>query len=143
MIMPPRVASGLRRFLAAYKLQPMLVAVGTTAVPLGMAVIILGERASRAFSVLGGDIPAKMIGLALFTAGLLLMVGIFSNNFFLQAIGSSAGLVGFVLYGGGCYLGLGINGVIAGTLSLAVAAGFAGRIWLVTDLARRVSGSGK
>lgn len=129
----------ISRWLAAFKLEPMLVAVSSAAVPLGMSVIVLGEMASRAFTVLGGDVPARMIGLALFTCGIMMMSGIFSNNSFIQALGAASGVGGFALYSGGCYLGLGVNGVISGTFAAAVAAGYFGRVLKVIDLARVVA----
>lgn len=127
---------GWRRIKAAYLLRPMVISVSGLMVPLGLAVILLGERASRAFTVLGGDSPAKLIGVAMLIGGTLLLAGTFAASTFMELIGASFAATGLIIYSGGCYLGLGINGVISGTLAASVAIGFVGRILYGANAAR-------
>lgn len=109
--------------------------------PLGMVLIganamILGDRASRAFTDLGGSTIIRLAGLAMFACGVLVASGIALSDATYEVIGLALGVFGSAIYGAGVILGLGTQGLITGPENLLIALAFLGRIALLLRRAR-------
>lgn len=118
----------LRRLWASLRNNP------STIMPLvmiltGLEAMILGDHVSRAFTDLGGGPVIRILGIAMFTGGVIVLTGIMRADPVLEPIGLSLSAVGCVLYGAGVIAGLGLNGVIAGQLALGIATFFVLKVW--------------
>ena len=136
--------TGLRRFLhavaTAWDTRPTIVTIPLGLIPLGLAAIVLGENASRAFTNLGGGTLVRVLGLAMVIGGLLFAVSIALDDAMYEAIGLSVTTLGVSIYGCGVILGLGTQGLLAGGGYVLIAVGFLGRIRFLLRRARLHAG---
>lgn len=132
------VVAGMRRLATAWRLLPTATSVFMAAIPLGLVVLVLGEGASRALTVIGGDLPARALGVLFFGGGMCSLVSVLIRDSFVEAIGSGLIAGGMAIYSAAAFIGLGTQGLIAGILSLSMAVGFMGRVFLLTSVAHRL-----
>lgn len=121
---------------AAWKDAPTAVTLPLGMILIGLLAVILGENASRAFTELGGSSMIRVMGLAMFTGGLLVTVSIIRNDYLLEVIGLALAAFGAAIYGIGVILGLGLNGLVTGPENILIALAFFGRIALISRRAR-------
>jgi hypothetical protein len=108
-------------------------------IPVGVTALVLGDGASRAFTLLpGGSMIAHLLGVLLSLGGALVTGAILANEYLIEAIGLALMSGGAAMYGMGVVLGLGLNGVIAGGGFLAIAVGSTGRVFILVKLANAV-----
>lgn len=101
-------------------------------IPAGFLALVEGQRASRAFSDLSGDLILRLlVGAPLFAGGLLVVVGIVRADPVWRAAGLVIGAVGALVYGLGVVFGLGLNGAVAGVGYLAIAVWLLVQVWLM------------
>lgn len=103
---------------------------------IGIAAIILGDHASRAFTELGGGSMIRVMGAAMLVGGLLVATGIVRADFFLEVIGLALAAFGATVYGIGVVMGLGTQGLVTGPENILIALAFFGRIALISRRAR-------
>src|SRR5258708_4896323 len=107
-------------------------------VPIGAATIVLGDQASRAFTLIpGGGLIAHILGGLLALGGAVSVAGTLKMGSFTELLGQVFIAAGTFLYAGGVVIGLGLNGIIAGGAYLAIAIGSVGRVILLAHLARQ------
>jgi hypothetical protein len=122
--------------------RPWSMVMTITAVPVGVAALLLGEDASRAFTIIGGGgfasalIP-HLIGALLLFGGFLALAGVARHGHFWEALGLSCIAAGSLIYGFGVLVGLGLNGLIAGGLGIGNGVGAGLRAVLVASLVKR------
>jgi hypothetical protein len=68
------------------------------------------------------------MGFALFTGGLITLLGILSHRALMQTIGMAFLALGLLVYGVGVILGLGLGGMVAGPIALLASAATVRRI---------------
>lgn len=124
---------------AAWREQPTAVTLPLGMTIIGLAAVILGEHASRAFTELGGSAMIRVMGLAMLTGGLLVAVSIIRSDFLLEVIGLALAAFGATIYGIGVIMGLGTQGLVTGPENVLIALAFFGRIALISRRARGVA----
>lgn len=125
-----------RLLWAAWRTQPTAVTLPLGMTVIGLAAIILGDDASRAFTELGGGAMIRVMGAAMLAGGLLVAVSIVRNDVLLEVIGLALAAFGATVYGIGVMLGLGLNGLVTGPENVLIALAFFGRIALISRRAR-------
>lgn len=131
------VATWRTRLGTAYRVQPASVVFPTAMAIIGVAVVILGEHASRAFTNLGGDFTIRGMGLALSIGGLVSLLGIMRADTLVEAIGLVALASGAAVYATGVTIGLWpTQGLVAGTGFAAITVWALARVLLVLRAAR-------
>lgn len=130
-----------RLLWAAWREQPTAVTLPLGMTLIGLAAIILGENASRAFTELGGAAMIRVMGAAMLIGGLLVAVSIVRADYLLEVIGLALAAFGATVYGIGVILGLGLNGLVTGPENLLIALAFFGRIAMISRRARGAASS--
>ncbi|MGH3985756.1 MAG: hypothetical protein ACRDTZ_00355 [Pseudonocardiaceae bacterium] len=131
-----------RAVAVAWNTRPTIVTIPLGLIPLGIAAIIIGENASRAFTNLGGGTLVRVLGLAMVVGGVLFAVSVALDDAMYEAMGLSVTTLGVSIYGCGVVFGLGEQGMLAGGGYVLIAIGFLGRIRLLLARARVESGPG-
>jgi hypothetical protein len=120
----------------AWRQQPTAVTLPLGMTLIGLAAIILGDHASRAFAELGGGNLIRMMGAAMLIGGLLVTVGIIRGDYLFEAIGLALAAFGAIFYGLGVILGLGTQGLVTGPENILIGIAFFGRIALISRRAQ-------
>lgn len=126
------------------RIRPTVTSMTFASVFVGICALILGEGASRAFTILGGDsggaLIAHVMGGALFLGGVITLAGIarLGSLFELMGLGLISG--GSFIYAVAVFIGLGSNGLIAGGLAGGLAVGTALRVVLLARAATQLYG---
>lgn len=129
--------SAWQRLKQSWLVKSMATSIPIVMIPVGICALVMGEDASRAFTLIsGGQLVAHVFGLGLCVGGLLVVVGIMRAETFIEALGLIMLGSGSLLYSGGVILGLRENGLIAGGMALAIGIGALGRMYFLTSLAR-------
>lgn len=126
---------------AAWREQPTAVTLPLGMTIIGIAAIILGDNASRAFTELGGGSMIRVMGAAMLVGGILVTTGIIRSDYLLEVIGLALAAFGATVYGIGVILGLGTQGLVTGPENLLIAVAFFGRIALISRRARGATSS--
>ena len=113
---------------SAWLAYPVATTLQVVMIPIGLEAVILGDHASRAFGNFGGATLVRVLGVALLIGGMTMVTGILREDPALEPIGATFVALGTAIYGGGVIAGLGLQGLIAGLLALAIMVGFLGRI---------------
>lgn len=124
----------LRLLARAWSAKPTAVTIPIVMVPIGICALILGTDISQAFTNIsadGGVVVIRIMGAAMLTGGVLVIVSIVRGDAVQEAIGLAFAAFGAAIYGGGVVIGLGEQGLVAGLGYLAIAVGFVGRIRLL------------
>jgi hypothetical protein len=133
---------GLKAFYAELRIRPVATSVVLASIHCGVCALILGEGASRAFTIIGGQgggaLIAHLMGALLLLGGVLAVVGSLRLGSLVELLGLGLASAGLAIYGGGVLIGLGVNGLIAGSLALYVAGGVALRVLLLSATAKRL-----
>lgn len=144
MMLINRDMSPWRALYVEFRLRPLSVTVPVIMIPTGIMALILGEGASRAFTIIGGEggstgaLIAHMMGLFLALGGALAILGTVRFGTLIELIGLMLVAAGAFIYAAGVVIGLGFNGVIAGGGFLSISLGCAGRVVLLADTAKRL-----
>ena len=125
------------RLKTAYVMRAMATVMSGGMIPVGVIGLAMGKDSSRAFSVIsGGSLVAHAFGGLLALGGVFVLVGIARAEAFGEVMGLSLIAMGAALYAGGVYLGLGLNGLIAGSLAALISLGAASRVSFLLRLAK-------
>lgn len=126
--------------LLYYELRTRSMATSMTlaATIIGFGALILGDTVSRAFTIIGGSLLARLMGLLLASGGIITFVGIARHHTLTGLIGLVLVSTGSLIYGAGVIIGLHINGFAAGTLSLGLCLGSALRVITLASVARKL-----
>jgi hypothetical protein len=135
------VSSPGRLLWLAWREQPTAVTLPLGMTVIGLAAIVLGENASRAFVELGGSAMIRVMGAAMLVGGLLVAASIIRSDYLLEVMGLALAAFGATVYGIGVILGLGLNGLVTGPENLLIALAFFGRIALISRRARAAASS--
>lgn len=128
-----------RRIHFARVHRPFTLAMGIVFPIPGVLAIIYGDDVSRALAIIAAGVLSRIIGLALLSSSIALLIGIAQGRSFWETIGLGLAATGCTLYGLGVILGLALGGMIAGPISLAVALGALWRMMSLTIAARMVT----
>lgn len=133
---PDTALSVRERFKYAFLLRPTATLISIGVIPTGIFALSLGEGASRAFTLIpGGSLVAHAFGLLLVIGGALSVTALARSDVFLELLGQIAIALGAGLYALGVYIGLGLNGLIAGSLSAVIASGAVAKVLAQTRVA--------
>lgn len=120
-----------RRLWASWQVKPAATTLPVGMILLGADALILGDRASKAFTNLGGATLIRVLGFLMLLGGAVVLAGIMRADAVLEPLGLMPSTLGCAMYGAGVIMGLGWQGSIAGGFALLAAIGFAGRIRLL------------
>lgn len=101
-----------------------LVVVVVLMTSMGVESLILGDGVSAAFSHIGGSIIIRVMGTLMLSGAALLLYGGFKKDQLWENIGVMAIVTATAIYSFGVILGLHVQGLIAGQLSLLIAVTF-------------------
>ena len=130
----------MKNLRRAWATKPTAVAIPMAMIPIGIAALVFGDDASRAFTELGGGIIIRFLGACMVAGGALVLASILRNDALAEVIGLALCALGAAIYGLGVIFGLGSQGIIAGLGYLGITAGFLGRIALLMRAARDTRG---
>lgn len=129
--------SAWKRVKQSWLVKSMATSIPILMIPVGICGLVMGENASRAFTLIsGGEVVAHLFGFGLAIGGLLVVVGIMRAETFTEAIGLILLGCGALLYSAGVILGLKENGLIAGGMALAIGVGALGRMYFLISLGK-------
>jgi len=114
----PEMRLAWQRLVEAWRFRPYITAFAFGLTPVGVVAIIYGDRVSKALGNLAANSVSRGVGFALFTGGIITILGILSHRALSQTIGMAFLAVGLGIYGVGVLLGLGLGGLIAGPIAL-------------------------
>lgn len=130
----------LRRLRAARIDRPYTLALALVLPIPGVLALLYGDAASAALGNIAADFLSRFMGVALLSGAVLTLLGLARNRHAYEVTGLTALAIGLTVYGLGVLLGLGLQGAVAGSISLAVALGSALRLLSLSAQARRVNG---
>lgn len=135
----PHQLSIWRSYAIAFALRPLAVTIPTMMVPIGIATLVLGQGASRAFSLIaGGAVVAHLMGVLLALGGVLTLAGMVRWGTFTELIGLVFVAAGSLIYSSGAIIGLGTNGIISAGAYVAIGIGCVGRVITLSSLAHQL-----
>lgn len=117
----PELRLAWQRLVESWKFRPYLTVFAVGLIPVGVLAIIFGDKVSAALGNLAANTITRGMGFALFTGGLITLLGILSRRSLSVALGMGLMALGFGIYGIGVILGLGLGGMVAGPLALMAA----------------------
>jgi hypothetical protein len=110
------------RWHARLDATPFSLFLAAFAIPIGSVAVVLGAAVSRAISnVLSGALIPHGWGLILASAGVATLVGIGRDSWLTEYVGLRLMAFALVFYAACAYTGLGLGGIVAGSLSLSLA----------------------
>lgn len=127
---------GSRRVTATFWADPLPMSVSVAMVPVGLVVMDLGARASRALTVIGGDLPARWLGVLVFVGGVCTVAAAIRGSASTEAAGAGCISAGMAIYSTSVFVGLGVQGLISGIVTLSLAVGYLLRMFGLAATAR-------
>jgi hypothetical protein len=131
-----------RSITAELRIRPTVTCIIFASIFVGVCALVLGEDASRAFIILGGEnggaLIAHVMGGLLCMGGILSLAGVARLGSLVELLGLGFVSAGAFIYGGGVLLGLGINGLIAGGFAIGISVGTALRVMLLASAATQL-----
>lgn len=121
------------RLAAVRRVHPFTLALGLILPLPGVLAVIYGDGVSRALSNLVADDLSRGMGVALLLGALLALFGVLRREPLVEVSGLIFLAMGCAIYGLGVVLGLGLAGMVAGPLALAIALGAVFRIRTFTE----------
>lgn len=88
----------------------------------GVLALVYGDAVSAALSKIAADNISRLMGILLVVGPTLTLVGIARNRALTETLGLTITALGCAIYGLGVILGLGLQGAVAGSGFLAIAA---------------------
>lgn len=105
----------------------------------GALAIIYGDDVSRALNTISAGVLSRVIGIALLVGAMATVTGLARGVSLYEAAGLTLMSGACTIYGVGVILGLGLGGMVAGPMALAVALAMILRVVSLTTIAREVS----
>jgi len=117
----PELRQVWTRLVESWKFRPFVTAYSIGLIPVGVLAIIFGDKVSRALGELAANSISRGMGFALFTGGVITLLGILSRRALSVTLGMGFMAVGLSIYGVGVILGLGLGGMVAAPVALIAA----------------------
>jgi len=114
----PELRLTWQRLVESWKYRPYITAFSVGLIPVGVLAIIFGDKVSAALGNLAANSISRGMGFALFTGGLITLLGITSHRALTLTVGMGIMAFGLGIYGVGVILGLGLAGMVAGPIAL-------------------------
>lgn len=124
------------RIEMAWKSRPFTLVLTLTLAPVGLLAVILGDSVSAALSHIAAGVVSRVMGALLLGGGVTTLVGVARHGMTLEALGLSLMAAGLGIYGAGVIIGLGLAGMVAGPIALALAVASAQRVHVLLITAR-------
>lgn len=141
---PRKRLSIIRAVGVELRVRPTVTAMTFASIFVGACALVLGEDASRAFTLIagesGGALIAHMMGGALCLGGILTLAGVSRLGSLVELLGLGLISAGAFIYGSGVLIGLGVNGLIAGGFAVGLSVGTALRVLLLSRAAKQLYG---
>jgi hypothetical protein len=122
--------------------RPYTLALATLLPVPGVLAIVYGDAVSAALSNIAAGAISRVMGVALLVGASLTLVGLCRSRHLIEAAGLTVMAGGCAIYGLGVLLGLGLGGAVAGTVSIAVAAGTVLRVVSLLSAAHSIGNGG-
>lgn len=139
---PSKRLSIFRTLTFELRIRPTVTSMTIASIFVGACALVLGEDASRAFTLIAGDtggaLIAHMMGAALLLGGVATLAGIARLGSLVELLGLGLISAGSFIYGSGVLIGLGINGLIAGGFAIGLSVGTALRVALLSRAAKQL-----
>jgi len=117
----PELRLTWQRLVESWRYRPYVTAFPIGLIPVGVLAILFGDKVSAALGNLAANNISRGMGFALFTGGLITLLGILSHRALSVTLGMGIMAFGLALYGVGVILGLGLAGMVAGPIALIAA----------------------
>jgi len=104
----------------------------------GVLAIVYGDEVSAALSKIAADSISRLMGILLVAGSTLTLVGIARGRTLTETLGLTVTAIGCAIYGLGVILGFGLQGAVAGSGFLAIAAATILRVITLAAVAREV-----
>jgi hypothetical protein len=114
----PELHQAWARLVDSWKYRPYVTTFAVGLIPVGVLAILFGDKVSAALGNLAANTISRGMGFALFTGGLITLLGILSHRTLSVTLGMSLMALGLGIYGVGVVLGLGLAGMVAGPIAL-------------------------
>ena len=114
----PELRLTWQRLVESWKHRPYVTGFAVGLIPVGVLAILLADKVSRALGDLAAGSISRGMGFAMFTGGLITLLGILSHRALSVALGMGFMAFGLGIYGVGVILGLGLGGMVAGPIAL-------------------------
>lgn len=131
-----------RRLRNAWVYAPYSFALAVALAVSGTLAIVYGDAVSQALSNIAADVVSRSMGGCFLVGGVALLAGVVRNSSLAQAVGLAAMSAGLGVYGLGVIFGLGLAGMVAGPICVALSIASIRRILTTAALAHRASGNG-
>lgn len=110
----------LLRWRGRLDITPFSLFLAVALIPIGFVASVLGGQVSAAISnVLHGQIIPHAWGILLASAGLSTFIGIGRGSWLAEYVGLRLASFGLFFYSVCCYFGLGLGGIVSGTLAIS------------------------
>ena len=117
-----RLPEAVQRLQFAWVHRPYTVVIAVVLLFPGVLAIVYGDAVSAALSKIAADNISRLMGILLVVGPILTLVGIARNRALAETLGLTVIALGCAIYGLGVILGLGLQGAVAGSGFLAIAA---------------------
>ena len=117
----PELRQVWTRLVESWKFRPFVTAYSIGLIPVGVLAIIFGDKVSRALGELAANSISRGMGFAMFTGGIITLLGILSRRALSMTLGMGFMALGLGIYGFGVILGLGLGGMVAAPVALIAA----------------------
>lgn len=117
----PELRQVWTRLVESWKFRPFVTAYSIGLIPVGVLAIIFGDKVSRALGELAANSISRGMGFAMFTGGVITLLGILSRRALSMTLGMGFMAFGLGIYGFGVILGLGLGGMVAAPVALIAA----------------------
>ena len=124
------------RICLAWVDRPYTVVLAAVLIVPGALALIYGDDVSKALSTIAADNISRIMGATLLLGGLLTLTGMARGSAIVEIAGLCALAAGCGIYGFGVILGLGLGGMVAGPISLAIAFATVRRVVTLVSVAR-------
>lgn len=131
-----RLPEAVQRLQFAWVHRPYTVVLSAVLLIPGALAIVYGDEVSAALSKIAAGSISRLMGILLVVGSTLTLVGIARNRTLTQTLGLTATAIGCAIYGLGVILGLGLQGAMAGSGFLAIAAATILRVMTLAAFAR-------
>lgn len=131
-----RPPEAVARIHSAWVHRPYTVVLSVVLLVPGALAVVYGDAVSSALSKIAADSISRLMGVLLVVGSMLTLAGIARGRALTETLGLTVTAIGCAIYGFGVVLGLGLQGAVAGSGFLAIAAATVRRVITLADAAR-------
>lgn len=136
-----RPPEAVQRVQSAWVHRPYTIVLSVVLLVPGALAIVYGDAVSAALSKIAADSISRLMGILLVVGSTLTLLGLARGRALTETLGLTVTAIGCAIYGFGVILGLGLQGAVAGSGFLAIAAATIRRVMTLAAAAREADRS--